>query len=42
MRANPLSITNERHYGMIQEDYVRTNFTTFCHESLAQADVKGL
>ena len=40
--SNPLSITNERHLGMIQEDYLRTRFTAFCHSALEKAEVKGL
>lgn len=41
--SNPIDpVNNERHYGMLVEDYVRERFTEFAHEALAEAEVKGL
>jgi hypothetical protein len=40
--TNPLNYRDERHLGMIREDFVRLKFTEYCHESLEQAEISGL
>lgn len=40
--TNPLNFRDERHFGMIKEDFIRLKFTEFCHESLDKAEVSGL
>lgn len=40
--TNPLNPSDDRHLGMIQEDFLRKRFTQFSHACLEAADVKGL
>lgn len=40
--TNPLRLNNEKHLGMVQEDFARVSFTEFSHACLEQAEVRGL
>lgn len=40
--SNPLDLGNERHKGVLQEQYARRTFIDFAHQALAEAEVSGL
>ena len=40
--SQPLNVRREKHYGMLQEDWLRVNFREFCHEALNEATVSGV
>lgn len=40
--SQPLNVRREKHYGMLQEDWLRVNFREFCHEALNEASVTGV
>ena len=40
--SKPVQLSEERMFGLVQEDYLRTQFTAFGQRLLQEADIKGL
>ena len=40
--ARPLNINDERHLGLLRDDWVRVSFIDYAHQALAEAEVTGL